>query len=152
MFMIARSMLAFLVSTQSAFGAAKEDPPIKVMVLVILGNDKNTEINERLREIAPELKKKDPKLTGFSLFRTSNPSMKMGESKQIDLIDKEELKVTVNEKTDDAGNVTITIKPPKVDAITYSCTCGKFFPVFTNYYTADNKRLIIAVMAKPCKK
>jgi hypothetical protein len=48
--------------------------------------------------------------------------------------------------------MTMTVKPPKLDEITYACACGKFFPIITNHLTPDNERLIIAVMAKPCKK
>jgi len=98
------------------------------------------------------LQKKDKSLTGFELKQTLKWSLGMGESKQMELVDKEKLTVTVNDKTDDAGRATITIKPPKLDEITYACTCGKYFPILTNYYTANNKRLIIAVAASPCKK
>jgi hypothetical protein len=149
---IQQAILLALAPTFAPCPPTSKDDPIKVVVLVILGTDKNKDVNERLKEIAPELRKKDDSLTGFELKTTLIHSLKMGESKQLDLIGNNKMKVTINEKTDDAGHVTITIKPPKLDDITYGCTCGMYFPILTNCYTADNKRIIIAVMAKPCKK
>jgi hypothetical protein len=144
--------LLLLINSVIAPCPAPKDEPIKVVVLVILGTDKNNDVNERLKEIAPKLQEKDKTLTGFELHKVVDHSIKMGDSKQIDLCTKMKLSVTVNEKTDDAGHVTLTIKLPKLDEITYDCTCGKFFPILTNCYTPDNKRLIVAIMAKPCKK
>jgi hypothetical protein len=131
-------------------GAPKEEQ-MKVTVLVILGHDKDTEVNAKLEKIAPELRKKDMKLTGFELKKTVVQSMGMGETKQIDLAGSAKLTLTVNEKTDNDGRATVTIKPPKLDDITYACTCGKYFPILTNYYV-DDKRLIIAISVEPCKK
>jgi hypothetical protein len=152
MTIIQQFILLVLIPTHAPCPPAGKDDPIKVVVLVILGTDKNNNVNERLKEIAPELKKNDETLTGFELKTTLRHSIKMGESKLIDLIGNTNMKVTINEKTDDAGHVTVTIKLPKLDEITYGCTCGMYFPILTNCYTADNKRIIIAVMAKPCKK
>lgn len=127
--------------------------PVQAIVLVILGTSKNKDVHERLREIAPELRKKDPTLTGFDLSKTINlPNMRMGESREVDLHGKSKAIITIGEKTDDEGRIVLTVKPPKLDEIQYACTCGKYFPIFTNYYTPDKQRLIIAIMAKPCKK
>jgi len=122
------------------------------MVLVILGTDQNKDVTEKLREIAPELKKKDDRLTGFTLHKTIDQPMRLGETVQVELIGKNKVTITLAEKTDETGRIILTIKLPKLDEFQYACTCGKFFPVLTNYYTAEKQRLIIAVMAKPCKK
>jgi len=124
--MLLPMITGLLMSISSGYVCPKTEP-IQVVVLVILATDQNSEVSERLKEIAAEIRKKDPQLTGFSLQTTLN-------------------------KTDDAGRMTITVKPPKLDEITYTCTCGKFFPIITNHYTIDKQRVIIAVMAKPCKK
>ncbi len=148
-------MIAVLPMLLSSILALSEDPPpesIKVCVLVILGSTQNDEVHALLKEIAPELRKKDPQLKGFELYKTHNPSIKKGDPASLDLIDKEKVVVTVNEKTDDEGRFTLTIKLPMIDEIKYCCTCGKFFPIMTNYYTEDKRRLIVAIMAKPCKK
>jgi hypothetical protein len=126
--------------------------PVQVMVLVILGTDQNDKVTDKLREIATELRKKDPLLKGFELYRTINPTMKLGESIEVELIGKTKMGITLGEKADEAGRYTLTIRPPKLDEVQYACTCGRFFPIFTNYYTQEKQRLIIAVMAKPCKK
>jgi hypothetical protein len=126
--------------------------PIQVMILVILATDKDQIVSEKIKEVAAVAREKDPTLTGFLLVNTIKEPIKMGGSKQFDLVGKTKVDVTVNAKTDDEGRVTLTIKPPKMDKITYSCTCGKFLPILTEHYTSDNKRLIIAIMAKPCKK
>lgn len=137
---------------QGKADSAPKKEPIEVMMLIILATDKNKDVHERLGEIAAEIRKKDPALTGFDLKKTYKNSIKIGETVQIDLVNKARAEVTINEKTDDAGRATITVKLPKLDEITYVCTCGKFFPIITNYYTAEKQRLIIAIMAKPCKK
>lgn len=128
------------------------DEPVKVMVLVILGSKTDNMVTDKLAEIAAELRKKDPTLKGFILHKTIDHPMKLGETAQFELVPKARLVVTLGEKPDELGRFTLTIKPPKLDEFQYACTCGKFFPVFTNHYTADQRRLIIAVMAKPCKK
>lgn len=143
---------SILLSLLPNWTACPQGEPVQLMVLVILGTDQNNKVNDKLREIAPELQKKDRTLKGFSLYKTISPSMKLGESIEIELHDKAKATITLGPKTDDAGRITLTVKPPKLDEIQYACTCGKFFPILTNYYTEDKKRLIIAVMAKPCKK
>jgi hypothetical protein len=142
--------IAALLLFAPACGPAAE--PVQVFILVILATDKDNLVSERIQEIAEEAKKKDKTLTGFVLYGTSRKSVRMGDSAQFNLVGKAKAEVTVNAKTDDEGRVTLTIKPPTLDEITYSCTCGKFLPILTDYYTPDRKRLIIAVMARPCKK
>jgi len=128
-----------------------KDEPIKVIVLVILATDKNSDVDDRLQEIAAEVRKKEPQLTGFRLHKTINRSLKIGEATQAELCGNSKVELLINERTDNEGRMTITVKPPKLEEITYACTCGKFFPIITNCHP-ENQRLIIAVMAKPCKK
>jgi hypothetical protein len=146
--------LVLLLTITPSAGACPPtaDQPIQVTILVVLATDKDAVINERIKEIAAVAREKDPNLTGFAWANTIRESIKMGGSINITVIEKAKCEVTVNAKTDDEGRVTLTVKPPKVDQITYSCTCGKFLPILTDYYTADKKRLIIAIMARPCKK
>lgn len=126
--------------------------PVQVIVLVILASDKNAKIDDKVREIAVEVRKKEEKLTGFELHKTFKKSLKIGDVEQVQLVGEAKLEVRINEQTDNQGRMTITLKPPMLDEITYACTCGKFFPIITNYYTAGKQRLIVAVMAQPCKK
>ncbi len=141
---------AFLIAAPNCPPAKGES--IQVIVLVILATDKNDKVHERLTEIAAEIKKKDPQLTGFDLHKTFNKSIPVGESVQLELIGTAKAQLLINQKVDEEGRMTLTVKPPTLDEITYACTCGKFFPIITNYYTPEKQRLIIALMAKPCKK
>jgi len=145
------SLIAAILLAATTDPVCPKTEPIQVVVLVILASDKSTEINERLRDIAAEIRKKDPQWTGFELHKTLSKSIVIGEVLQIELVGKAKAELTINEKTDDNGRMTITVKPPKLDDITYTCTCGKFFPIITNHYTAEKERVIIAIMAKPCK-
>ena len=144
-------VLLLMIAPSAGACPPAADQPIQVKILVVLATDKDAVINELIKEIAAVAREKDPKLTGFALAKTFSESIKMGGSKSFNVIEKAKCEVTVNAKTDDEGRVTLTVKPPKVDQITYSCTCGKFLPILTDYYTADKKRLIIAIMARPCK-
>ena len=143
---------AFLISAPAEAPACPKGETIQVVVIVILASDKNADVDDRLREIATEIRKKDPQLTGFELHKSFNKKLKIGEMEAFELVGKAKVEVIINEKTDDAGRMTITVKPPKLEEITYACTCGKFFPIITNHFTPEKKRLIIAVMATPCKK
>jgi len=63
--------------------------------------------------------------------------------------------VTVNKERNEEGKITLTIKPPKLDQITYACTCNKFFSMATQHHVGkgkDREQLFIAVMAAPCGK
>lgn len=144
-------LAAILFSVSAAGHSCPKTDVVQVYILAILATEKNSSVHDKLKEIAGEVRKKDPSLTGFDLHKTINKTLKIGESEEIELIGKARVSITVNEKTDDEGRMTITVRPPKLDEITYACTCGKFFPIITNYYTSDKQRLIIAVMAKPCK-
>jgi hypothetical protein len=145
-------LTAILIAEPAPAAPCPKAEPIQLVVVVILANDKNTKIDDRIREVAAEVSKKDPQLTGFEHHKTFKKSLKIGDNVQVDLVGNAKAEVRVNEQTDNHGRVTITIKPPMLDEITYACTCGKFFPIITNHYTPEKKRLIIAVMAQPCKK
>lgn len=142
----------FLLCMLPGLAPCPQPETVEVTVLVILGTDQNNNVTDRLREIAPELRKKDPTLKGFELYTTIKPRMKLGETVEVELIGKTKMGITLGEKADDMGRYTLTVKPPKLDEVRYACTCGRFFPILTNHYTQDKRRLIIAIMAKPCKK
>src|SRR5262249_479803 len=137
-----------------ATGAARaQDANIKVTVVAILGTDKSTHVCPELKDIAPELKKKNPKLTGFTLERSTCKSMKIGAKDSIQLVDKEFVDVKLRQKDDTTNHVSLTLKPPTMGEFEYTTCCGKYFPLFTGYRTKDKDEvLIIAVMVKPCMK
>ena len=132
------------------------DPPpapggaVKVTVVAVLATDANRKVDPKLAELAKEVAKRDPKLTGFRVARTEAKSIPVGESASYRLVDKEELAVTVDRPKDAAGRVGLTITPPELGEITYTCTCDKYLPVVTPYKTKAGETLIVLVMGKPC--
>ena len=109
-------------------------------------------VDPKLIELARQVRRRDPKLTGFKLLATEVKSIPVGESATIPLVDKQELKVRVEAGKDELGRVTLTIKAPEMGEFCYACKCEKFFPFVTGYQTAKGEQLIIAVMGKPAGK
>lgn len=140
------TLFGLLVSTAPMWAADE----IKVCVVAILVSDKHKEIDERLVDFAKEVQKVKPQLTGFKVGHSSSESIPMGETKVFRLVDKQSIEVTVNGTVDEKGRVVLTIKPPNLNQITYTCTCNRYFSMATQYYTKDKEQLFIAVMGKPC--
>jgi hypothetical protein len=126
------------------------DKPVSVTVVIVLATEKNTKIDPKLRELAKEVQKRDPKLIGFKLVATECKSIPVGETATVNLTDKQVLRLTVDKSKDKDGRISLTLNPPGMDAVTYACACNKFFPVVTPHRTKSGEQLIIAVMAKPC--
>jgi len=126
---------------------------VEVKVLAILVSEEHKEVHPKLKEFAKEVQKKDSNLTGFKLARTTVESLDLGETKKFPLVNGQVVEVTVNKERNEKGRITLTIKPPKLDQITYECACDKFFSMATQHYVGkgkDKEQLFIAVMAKPC--
>jgi len=142
--------LWLLLASLFSAAARAEDGKIQVTVVAILATDKNTKVDDKLKDIAKEVQKKEPTLTGFVVERITVKSIKIGEKETFPLVDEKTVVVILAEKNEKDNCVSLTIKPPTLGDITYTCCCGKFFPVVTRYETKDKDRLIVAVMAKPC--
>src|SRR4051812_3988734 len=127
-----------------------EDKPVSVTVVIVLATEQNATVDPKLKELAKEVQKRDPKLTGFKLVATECKSVPVGDSATVNLTDKQTMKVTVDRAKDKDGRISLTLAPPGMDAVTYACACDKFFPVVTPHKTKSGEQLIIAVMAKPC--
>lgn len=124
-----------------------------VTVIAILASDKNTKVDDKLKSIAEEVKKVEPSLTGFRIAHQSSKALAVGKRETFALVDREEASVVLQEVCPkDENRFRLAVKAPMVGEITYSCCCGKFFPIMTRYQTKDGERLILAVMVKPCKK
>ena len=126
------------------------EKPVSVTVVIVLATDKNDTVHPKLKELAREVQKRDPKLTGFKLVATECKSIPVGESATVNLTDGQVLKVAVDRPKDENGRITLTLHPPGMEAVNYACACDKFFPVVTPHRTKSGEQLIIAVMAKPC--
>lgn len=124
-----------------------------VTVIAILASDKSTRVDEKLKSIAEEVQKVEPSLTGFRIAHQSSKALAVGKRETFSLVDREEAAVLLQEVCPkDENRYRLAVKAPMVGEITYSCCCGKFFPIMTRYQTKDGERLILAVMVKPCKK
>lgn len=145
------SLAAFLF-----VAAAPACPPadeIEVKVLSILATEHNKQVDKRLTEFAKQVQKKDPSLTGFKLDHTNEETLKLGETKKFTLTGGQVVEVTVNKDRNEKGRITLTIKPPKLNQITYECVCDKFFSIATDYYEGkgkDRAQLFVAIKASPC--
>ncbi len=148
---IALSALAAFWLAAAATSARADDDKVKVTVVAVLASGQHTEIDKRLKDLAPELKKKDPSWTGFEVERSSAASLKVGEKQSFALVDDCEVVIEVTGRNDNGG-FSLLMKPPTLGEIKYSCCCSKFFPIITRYETKSKKHLIIAVMVQPCGK
>lgn len=128
----------------------RAEKPVAVTIVVVMATGANATVDPKLKELAKEVQKRDPKLTGYRIAATESRSIAVGDSATIALADKQTLLVKINKQKDENERITLELTPPQMEAITYACACDKFFPVITPYKTKDGEQLIIAVMAKPC--
>lgn len=141
-------LLALFVAAPPADPPCAE--PVRVTVVVVFATGRNADIDPKLAGLADEVRKRDPKLTGFAVATTLQKSIPPGESHTFDLPDKQTLKVAVDRAKDAHDRIALTVTPPGMGDITYSCVCGKFFPIVTPHKSAAGDHLIVAVMGKPC--
>jgi hypothetical protein len=130
--------------------AAPADEPVRVSVLSILASEKHTTIERKVEGIAREVRRVDPKLTGFKLVKMTCKSLPVGGTESFELADRQSAVITVERGADQDNRVQLRIAPPRLGEITYVSTCGKFLPILTRYRTADNELLILAVRVQPC--
>jgi hypothetical protein len=126
------------------------EDPVRVTIVVVLATDAGTKVDPKLADLAAQVRKRDNTLTGFRLAATEAKSIPVGGAHTFELVDGQELKVTVTRQKDANGRISLMIKPPGLENVTYGCACDKFFPVVTPHRTKDGEVLIVAVMAKPC--
>jgi hypothetical protein len=138
------------VITAFVFVLCPTEDPVRVTVVVVLATSENTNVDPKLADLAKEVQKRDPKLTGFRLVATEAKSIPVGDSHTFELVDKQELKVKVEKPKDANGRISLAMKAPGLEKLSYGCACDKFFPVVTPHQTKSGEVLIIAVMAKPC--
>jgi len=143
-------MSSFVFAAFLFVSCQPDDKSVSVTVVIVLATDQNKTIDPKLKELAKEVQKHDPKLTGFKLVATECKSVPVGDSATINLTDKQILKMTVDKSKDKDGRISLTLDPPGMESLTYACACDKFFPVVTPHRTKSGEQLIIAVMAKPC--
>ena len=124
--------------------------PVRITVVTVLATGTDSTIDPRLADLAKEVQKRDPALTGFRIHTTEAKSVSPGDSANFDLIDRQKMVVKVERPRDEQGRVGLKIRPPGLGEVTYTCTCDRFFPVVTAHRTREGETLIVAVMARPC--
>ena len=142
--------LALVAALFSPHAAPPADDGVRVSVVAILATDQNDKIDPKLDGIAKEVQKLDPKLTGFRMAKTTCKTLPVGGKDDFDLGGDQALAVAVQQKGDEEGRYQMKITPPQMGDITYTTTCGKFFPVITPFRTKNNELLIIAVRIQSC--
>src|SRR3954465_6124909 len=88
------------------------EKPVSVTVVIVLATDQNAVIDPKLKELAKEVQKRDPKLTGFKLAAPDCKSIPVGDAATFNLTDKQVLKVTVDQSKDEKGRISMTLNPP----------------------------------------
>lgn len=128
--------------------AQAEDEKVKITVVAVLASSRHNTVDKRLKDLAPELKKKNSGWTGFEVERQMCESIKVGSSATFKLVDDCKVVIEVKERDGKTGCVSLVVKPDTLGEIAYTCCCEKFVPVITRYDTKNKDRLIIAIMTK----
>ena len=128
------------------------DGTIKVTVCAILATERDDVVDPKLECLAREMKKIDPKLTGFRISRATCKSLEPGISYRFPLVDGKAAYISLQQASDSDSRVSLMVKPPGMNEIVYCSACGKFLPIMTPYQTKDKDYLFIAVMIRSCKE
>ncbi len=147
------AVLAFAVGLlHLAPTAGAADEPVRVTLVAILATERDHVVDAKLKEIADEVRKKHPCLTGFRLGPMTCKSVMLGKRETFDLVEGQVSTVMVLHPADKRNMVCLKVKPPRWGELTYSTVCGKFFPIMTRYQTKDKDHLLIAIAVNPCKE
>ena len=111
--MIARFFACFTLCTLLLSPAiAGEEKKVKVTVVVILASEEGDKIDARLKDIAAEIQKENPKLKSFTLKRMDAKSLAANEKSSFDLVDSKTAHVIVKHGADKENKVSLTVTPP----------------------------------------
>ena len=130
--------------------SARACDEVKVSIIVILATDQNNNIDKKLTNIAEEIQKRNPKLTGFTSPKEICKPIGINSVEKFELVEKQILTITVEQAADKDNKNLLRVSAPTLGEIYYSTTCGKFLPVITEYKTKNGEILIIAIRVQPC--
>jgi hypothetical protein len=143
--------LALAVLLAGVAPARAADDKVQVCVLAILATEKNNTVDPRLRCIADEVRKTNPRLTGFKIENLCCQSVAVGGQEDFKLVGNAVATVALRPGTAKDKRLRVTVTPPQMGQITYTTACDKFLPIMTPFRTKDNERLLIAVRVRPCE-
>jgi hypothetical protein len=78
-----------------AAGAARAEEPVKVTVVAVLASEQHSKIDPKLQDLAREVQKRDPTLTGFRVGRITVLPLKVGQKDTFPLVEEASAEVTV---------------------------------------------------------
>lgn len=146
-----RALLGLAALVAVAAGPDKPADEVNVSVVAILATDKNADVDPKLKCLAEEMKKVDPKWTGFRIETMTCQPIKVGAKEEFKLVDGQTVTVTADRCAGKDKPVCLKVTPPTLGEITYKTCCGKFFPMVTGYKNKKGELLIVAVRVQTCK-
>jgi hypothetical protein len=130
--------------------AAGKEKKVRVTVVVILASEGKDKVDPRLKLIAQEIRKENPKLKTFKLESMTCRSLVPGEKSAFDLVEGRKATVVIKHGADRHNWVGLAVTAPDQGEIEYRAVCGKFLPIVTRCQTESKDRLILAVRVQPC--
>jgi hypothetical protein len=137
--------------------AKQPEPKVKVTVVIILASERCQFIDPRLKNVATELQKKYPKLTGFNLVSMSDLSLAGNAKGTFACLEGEKAEVQMNHCMDKDNKVCLAVTAPLQNEVVYKTVCGKFLLIATGYETKERVpakwiavALLQAVAGGPC--
>jgi hypothetical protein len=110
---------------------------VKVTVVVILASERCQFVDPLLKNVAAEVQKNDPSLTGFHLVSMTEMPLGVGVKSSFPCVEDSAVEVLVNCCGDKENKVCLSVTPPLQNEITYKTVCGKFLPIVTRYQTKE---------------
>jgi hypothetical protein len=117
--------------------AKQPEPKVKVTVVVILASERCQFIDPLLKNVAAELQKTEPKLSGFRLVSMTDMSLAGDAKGSFVTVEGEKAEVQVKQCMDKDNKVCLVVTPPLQNEIEYKTVCGKFLAIVTHYKTKE---------------
>jgi uncharacterized protein YqfA (UPF0365 family) len=122
----------------------------RVTIVTILASAAHQDINPKLQQIAAEVRKHEPSLTGFRIHSIESKDLNLGQKESFQLMKDVSADVTVLAQDKTKNRIQLAVKPPQMGEVTFSIAYDKYLPIVTRQLAA-NDRLILAIMAQPPK-
>jgi hypothetical protein len=139
-------LVALLMGAAPAIAEEK----VHVCVIAILATERDDKVERKLECIAREVRKMNPKLTGFRLVQMGCQSLAVGAKDDFKLVEDQVAGVVILQAADKDNRIQLKVTPPAMGEITYVTVCGKFLPIVTPFRTKKDELLIIGVRVLPC--
>ena len=122
---------------QAQAKAKQPEPKVKVTVVVILANDRCQCVDPLLKNVAAEVQKKEPTLTGFSLVSMTDMSLAGDAKGSFACVEGAIVDVQVHHCMDKENKICLAVTAPLQNEIVYKTVCSKFLVLITPYETKE---------------